>query len=160
MSKRRFVAASAVTMMWLFARSAIAYAADNERPESRPTVVYRLGKIDAQVVAESLNRLFHGREDIGISSNATENELVIVAARKDQKTLRAFLSLVARRDSRARVDAAPPPKLMFPEDVERAMIGEGCRSRPKWLQELIKPSRNVPDPLSPGESRAPTLPPR
>jgi hypothetical protein len=134
MGKRQIVAAAGAAVIvavgWLVTSRAADKAAEVRRVE-----VYPLTNIDARVAAESLNRLLGGREDVRITADRKANALLIVADEKDQATLRAFLALVDRAGPRVRIDFEPPPKMMFPEEVERAMMGEAHQLQRMWRPE-------------------------
>lgn len=116
MDTRRLVLATGILVACALTWLAMGYATDKDASETRPVVGYPLKNIEVRMVADLLNRLFQGRDDIRFVAVPSENKLAATAAREDHKVLREFLILLDRPAKRA---------LMFPENVERAMIGEG-----------------------------------
>ena len=125
-------------------------AGDDKGAEARRLVVYRMKNNDARTVAESLNRLLGERQDVRILADTKANALLVFADEKDQATLRAFLALVDRTGPRGRIESEPPPKMMFPEEVERAMMGEALRLQRMWGPvPKAEPGRMWPAPSKP-----------
>jgi hypothetical protein len=126
MNAGRLLSLSAVVMVGAMAWW-VAGAAANDTNQSREEIfsVYRLEHANAQSVAKGLNELLGGREDVRIEVDRRGNRLVVMAAEQDRKTLWAFLKLIDRPAKPGRAAAKPRSKLLFPEEVERAMMGEG-----------------------------------
>jgi hypothetical protein len=124
--KRRLVLATGIVVTCALTWLAMGYATDKDASETRPVEVYPLKNIEARMVADLLTRLFQGRDDIRFVASPSENKLTATAVKEDHKVLREFLILLDRPAKRA---------LMFPENVERAMIGEGMmRDNRSWPQ--------------------------
>lgn len=154
----RLLSASALVVMGAVFWSATARGADKVADKSREVIgsVYNLQNHDARLVAKSLAELLRGREDVRIEADQSRNRLVIIGAKEDREALVAFLKVVDRSSKGDR--SKPAFKFMFPEGVERAMIGEG-RMREWLLPRQTNTWEVIPGPSPPLEEwRA--IPPR
>ena len=147
MGRQRAISMAAIIIVCVLAWWAVAWAADVKPPEPCKAMVYQLRNLDAKMVIENLKPLLQNRKDIRIEAAPEGNRLVVYAVQKDIETLQAFLSLV------------DPTYLMFPEHVERAMIGEGLWRDRQMLQQRLGPLGRE-NPLLPVEPRGPTPPAR
>ncbi len=127
MSTRRLLWLSAMVVAGAMAGWLAARAAANDTSDTRGGIasVYTLEHANAQAVAKGLNELLAGREDVRIEADRRGNRLVIMAAEEDRRTIGAFLKLVDRPAKAGRALTRPGSKLLFSEEVERAMMGEG-----------------------------------
>lgn len=127
MKARRLLWLSAVVVVggmaaWLAAGAA---ANDANEPPGGIASLYTLEHANAQAVAKALNELLGGREDVRIEAGRRGSGLLVMASDEDRRTIRAFLKLVDRPAKSGGPVAKPRSKLLFPEEVERAMMGEG-----------------------------------
>lgn len=159
MTPVRLLSASAVIVTGAVLCSATARGADKDADKSRVVIVsvYNLQNHDAPSVAKCLTELLRGRDDVKIEADRSRNALVINAAKEDRETLTAFLKLVDRPSKGGRIE--PVYKFMFPESVERAMMGE-ARMRARLFRQRTNSWGVVPGPLAPMEEQRATPPER